>query len=163
MSIKDLLRPTDVGPRPTTNRTESYAYSTKQLATLMGVSVQRVHAQAKAESWQSHPRAGRGGGKEWLVSSMPPDSSARLAITQATAAANVPAMPGEDAVIPDWANAIGLSRYRLVHELRQAVKRNPKKRKLDVLEGFLSAYHSGLLLPELRERLGDVSMQTLYR
>ncbi|MEG6548901.1 DNA-binding protein, partial [Desulfocurvibacter africanus] len=47
------------------------AYTTRELATIRGVSSRAIIEQAKAESWQSRPRKGRGGGHEWLVSSMP--------------------------------------------------------------------------------------------
>lgn len=48
------------------------AYSSKELAVLLGFSVVRsVFLRAKREAWSSRPRLGRGGGKEWLVSSMP--------------------------------------------------------------------------------------------
>ncbi len=47
------------------------AYTSQALAPLLGLTRQGVDAQAKSGGWQSRPRKGRGGGKEWLVSSMP--------------------------------------------------------------------------------------------
>ena len=48
------------------------AYSTKDIASLLGFAVIRsVFLRAERESWQSRPRSGRGGGNEWLLSSMP--------------------------------------------------------------------------------------------
>ena len=46
------------------------AYSLKELAVLLGISQQAMQKRVRS-SWQSRPRKGRGGGKEWLVSSMP--------------------------------------------------------------------------------------------
>ena len=54
------------------------AYTTQELAPLLGMTRQGVDCRAKREGWQSRPRAGRGGGREWLVDSMP--ESTRLAI-----------------------------------------------------------------------------------
>lgn len=47
------------------------AYTTQELAPLLGITTRAVLDRAKRESWQSRPRAGRGGGSEWLVASMP--------------------------------------------------------------------------------------------
>ncbi len=46
------------------------AYSLNELADLLGVSQQAMQKRVRP-SWQFRPRKGRGGGKEWLVSSMP--------------------------------------------------------------------------------------------
>ena len=43
------------------------AYTTQELAPLLGMTRQGVDCRAKREGWQSRPRAGRGGGREWLV------------------------------------------------------------------------------------------------
>lgn len=64
------------------------AYTTQELAPLLGMSRQGLDKQAKREGWQSRPRSGRGGGNEWLVSSMPQEL--RLAIGYAE-------KPAEDA------------------------------------------------------------------
>jgi len=47
------------------------AHSTAEIARLLGVSRQAVDSRAKRESWQGRPRKARGGGSEWLLSSMP--------------------------------------------------------------------------------------------
>lgn len=54
------------------------AYPTRELAPLLGMTRQGVDYRAKREGWQSRPRAGRGGGREWIVASMP--EATRLAI-----------------------------------------------------------------------------------
>lgn len=56
------------------------AYITSELANILGVTVMTITRRAKRESWQSRPRAGRGGGNEWLVASMPEE--VRLTIAQ---------------------------------------------------------------------------------
>ena len=53
-------------------------YTTQEIAVLWGTSQMAVLRRAKREGWQSRPRAGRGGGNEWFVASMP--ESTRLAI-----------------------------------------------------------------------------------
>ena len=47
------------------------AYITQECSRLLGLSVKSTLQRAQRESWQFRPRKGRGGGKEWLVSSMP--------------------------------------------------------------------------------------------
>lgn len=52
---------------------EKEALSTRYLTVLLGVDyVSSVIRRADREGWQSLPRAGRGGGKRWIISSMPP-------------------------------------------------------------------------------------------
>ena len=46
-------------------------YSTKELVEPLGCSRQAIELRSKREGWEAKPRAGRGGGNEWLVSSMP--------------------------------------------------------------------------------------------
>lgn len=47
------------------------SYTTQECKALLGLTVVSVLRKASREAWQSRPRVGRGGGKEWLVSSMP--------------------------------------------------------------------------------------------
>lgn len=46
-------------------------YTTRECSELLSMTVKGVIQRASRENWQSRPRKGRGGGKEWLVSSMP--------------------------------------------------------------------------------------------
>ena len=58
------------------------AYTTKELMPLLELSfASSIIRRAKREKWQNQERAGRGGGKEWLVSSMPEET--QLAIRAA--------------------------------------------------------------------------------
>lgn len=63
------------------------AYTTKETAILLSISRQAVDARARRESWQSQPRVGRGGGNEWLLSSMPNPTRQEIATAIATAIA----------------------------------------------------------------------------
>lgn len=48
------------------------AYTTNELMSFLDISAaSSITRRAERESWQSRPRKGRGGGNEWLVSSMP--------------------------------------------------------------------------------------------
>ncbi|WP_245588438.1 DNA-binding protein [Desulfocurvus vexinensis] len=60
--------------------TNNSTYSTRELSDLISVSRQAIDQRAKREGWASRPRQGRGGGNEWLVSSMPEET--RLAIAK---------------------------------------------------------------------------------
>jgi putative transposase len=57
------------------------SYTTQELMAPLGMTRQGIEYRAKREGWQCRPRAGRGGGKEWLIASMP--ESKRLAIRTA--------------------------------------------------------------------------------
>lgn len=57
------------------------AYTAKEVAPLLGLTERAVLFRAQRESWQSRKRAGRGGGREWLVASMP--EKTQLAIRSA--------------------------------------------------------------------------------
>lgn len=46
------------------------AYTTRELSEMLGVSRQSLDKRSKREGWQARPRAGRGGGNEWIVASM---------------------------------------------------------------------------------------------
>lgn len=54
--------------------------SSKEIAHLLGdTPISTVTRRAKREGWQSVPRKGRGGGKLWVVSSMPAETRDLLA------------------------------------------------------------------------------------
>lgn len=53
-------------------------YTTQEVGAILGLTVKSVLKRALRESWQSRPRAGRGGGNVWLTASMP--DRTRLAI-----------------------------------------------------------------------------------
>ena len=137
------------------------AYSTQEAAALLGITRQSVERRAIREGWQSRPRSGRGGGKEWLLASMP--EATRIQIAKAVAESSVPApITPSDIAIPDWANAIGLARFRLVMEWRERCAKS-KQTKSMASAMFELAYRSGQLLPNIHKQLGDVSIKTLYR
>ena len=58
-------------------------YSTQEIAALLGITRQSVEKRAVREGWQFRPRPGRGGGKEWLVASMPEATQASIAAAEA--------------------------------------------------------------------------------
>lgn len=70
---------------------------TKELIALLGVDAHTsITRRAARESWQSRPRDGRGGGKEWLLASMPKATRMRIAQalnTRAMRSATPPTAP----------------------------------------------------------------------
>ncbi len=64
-------------------------------------------------------------------------------------------------MIPDWANQVGLDRYRISLEYRTLAERFSKKG--DALEALLLGYNSGQLLPDVYGRIGKISGPTVYR
>ena len=43
------------------------AYITQELGDILGITPQATRKRASRENWQSRPRAGRGGGREWIA------------------------------------------------------------------------------------------------
>lgn len=90
------------------------AYTTQDLAPVLGCPVRTVNRRAKREGWTSRPRKGRGGGNEWLLSSMPKSTRKALLDGMLRTAAqeaekNLPALPPLDAADPRRAIAARMS------------------------------------------------------
>lgn len=145
------------------------AYTTLEGSSLLGIAPKNLIKRAHRENWQSRPRSGRGGGKEWLVSSMPEDT--RLAIQVAeekTALAESepsPALPAlsattQAAIMDDSRRNKALARADLVRQYLSWLRRfgHGKKQRQD----FITAYMAGTW-PKLLEEVGKVSWQTLER
>lgn len=108
-------------------------YSTQAIAALLAVTDRAIQIRAKRESWQSLPRAGRGGGKLWIVSSMPAETvqgiraalatQAALACAEAPPAANPAARPAGFAAVPDKKLDMARARHRIVLEWRAHMER----------------------------------------
>ncbi|MDR2075611.1 MAG: Mu transposase C-terminal domain-containing protein [Desulfovibrio sp.] len=72
------------------------AYTTKELALMLGITERSVVRKAASENWLSRPRPGRGGGNVWLLSSMPPATRLAVAsglVAQVAAEAQSPPVP----------------------------------------------------------------------
>lgn len=69
------------------------AYTTAELVNLFDSNKMTVNRRASRENWQSRPRAGRGGGREWLVSSMPEKTRLALAAKLAPVVESTPFTP----------------------------------------------------------------------
>jgi hypothetical protein len=68
-------------------------YSAKELAGIKGMpgTVQGVIMKARKENWQSRPRQGKGGGREYHISKLPDETRAALLASAATLPATDPA------------------------------------------------------------------------
>jgi len=89
------------------------AYSSAELAPLLGIDARNVRERAKRESWQGRPRHARGGGSEWLLASMPKATqdaiiAAQLA-EQGVALAPAPAADPRAAIASRAADLSGLT------------------------------------------------------
>lgn len=151
-------------------------YSTQAIAALLAVTDRAIQIRAKRESWQSLPRAGRGGGKLWIVSSMPAETvqgiraalatQAALACAEAPPAANPAARPAGFAAVPDKKLDMARARHRIVLEWRAHMERAKAEggSAREVSKAVVVAYNAGLLLPAwVHEAVPVVSEKTLYR
>lgn len=145
------------------------AYTAKELAALLGRTERAIQYQATRGNWQFRPRRGRGGGKEWLVASMPEDT--RLAIqaaeekalmAEATSAPRLPALSAttQAAIMDDSRRNKALARADLVRQYLSWLRRfgHGKKQRQD----FISAYLSGAW-PQLLQEVGKTSWKTIER
>ena len=148
------------------------AYSTKELAALLGLVISSVTRKAVSEGWQSRPRPGRGGGNEWLVASMP--ECTQVAIRTAEERAAVAAMPVVPEVLPAYtpdplSSPAILDDKRRYHAL---AKGDLLRLYLDwqrkhgtttaQKDAFIWAYNGGAW-PKIRAELGEVSWKSLER
>ena len=153
-------------------------YSTQELTGLLGISQQAITKRAKREGWQALPRAGRGGGKLWVVSSMPAEIRDRLAsallrqpaaITEEnTACASIgsnicapigscasPALPAAAAqpaprALSDRERVIMTARLALCRELDRLL---PLVGKKAAIEHIVTAFRLGELSPLLAQKV----------
>lgn len=146
------------------------AYTTTELMILLGLSfASSIIRRAKRERWQAQERSGRGGGKEWLLSSMPEET--RVAIRaaeekQALAICPAPApfpalsLTTTTAIMDDKRRYKALARADLVCQYLTWQRRHGATK---VQKGeFIIAYKAGAW-PKLLEEVGPVSWQTLER
>lgn len=146
------------------------AYSTTELLSLLEVSFSSsIIRRAEREGWQSQKCAGRGGGKEWLLSSMPEETRVAIraaeekqALALCPAPAPVPAFSPSTttAIMDDKRRYKALARADLVCQYLTWQRRHGATK---VQKGeFIIAYKAGAW-PKLLEEVGPVSWQTLER
>ncbi|XPV77656.1 MAG: DNA-binding domain-containing protein [Desulfovibrio sp.] len=139
------------------------AYTTKELATVLSVTAKTLLARGLREGWESRIRKARGGGNEWLVSSLPDAVRSQIVLQQAKTE-SAPALPEQDVVIPDWSHKLGMARYRVCHDWMQYVaKQKGTLSSVEATKAFCHAHNTGLMDEGLFETVGKVSKQTLYR
>lgn len=155
------------------------AYTAQELSKLLGITAKSVlmRANPDRENWTPRPRVGRGGGHEWLLSSMP--EATRLAIRQAEEAravsaadgSMVPAVPSVSGVLltPTASRAIlddrrrekALAKADLLRKYLEWQRRHGAIRGQK--EAFMLAY-LGNAWPQLKAELGEnVSWKSLER
>lgn len=153
------------------------AYTASELAELLGVTVMTVHRRATREGWQSRPRKGRGGGKEFLLASMP--AATREAISNALMASapaiDAPAIPEAapapavqatpTASLTAHQRETALARLAFVREIERAAAMIGKEK---AIRNLLTAASDGSLAPRLsalirvaNDRYGDGSKRGL--
>lgn len=147
------------------------AYTAQAIASLLARPVQSINRTAKSQNWQSRPRKGRGGGKEWLVSSMPEatrnaiqTAEERRAIEEEAArGASFPSMlasPARQAIMDDKRRYRALAKADLLglYTDWQAKHGSAVKQK----EAFMLAYRGGAwgkILAELGPRVSWKSLE----
>lgn len=153
-------------------------FTSQEIASLLKLSKRGVNKRASREQWQSQPRQARGGGREWLVSSMP--QSTQLAIRNAQEAEaieaaqaveveqanSLPAMKRAAAlsVIPKELDPKRLDKAMFRADLVRAYVFYQERYGFTVAAktAFISAYEGGAY-PYIYDALGKTSWQSLER
>ena len=144
-------------------------YTTRELAALFGFSTMRsVFLRADREHWKSRERAGRGGGKEWLVSSMPEETQLAIrAAEEKQALGEEKSLPQKQlssvttpAILDDKKRYKALARADLLRQYLVWQRKNGATKTQKA--AFVEAYRAGVW-PKLLEEIGPVSWQTLER
>lgn len=152
------------------------AYTTQELAEILHLSRQAVSHRGK--SWLSRPRPGRGGGKEWLLSSMPEEtrlairhaeekraveqaaeSAAPVATSQFHAASATGSTWGR-AILDDRRREKALAKADLVRKYLEWQRKHGFTTAQK--QAFVTAYHAGAW-PQLQSELGPTSWKSLER
>lgn len=154
------------------------AYTTRELASLLGFStIRSVLLRATREGWQYRPRKMRGGGKEWLVSSMP--EATQRAIQMAEERRAIEEEAAHNAALPApyvKENDVPVPMRRAIMDDKRRYKALAKADLLDLYlnwqrkygatvtqkEAFIHAYQGGAwakLLGELGPRISWKSLE----
>lgn len=142
-------------------------YTTQELIPLLAMTQQGISKRAKRENWQSRKRAGRGGGREWIVASMPEPT--RLAIAaKVSPLPHAPTLPAKPLTIAVQAafSANGKSRAEAKSALFMLCRMFTETVGLPKTRGrelFAARWNAGEIEAEawLREALPHVSKNTL--
>lgn len=119
------------------------AYTTRELKTVLSVSKQGLLSRAQREGWDSRPRIGRGGGFEWLVSSMPECTRVKV-VREVEALAPAQATPSLSTMaITDKQRAKALARADVVALYMEWLEKAGRGSKAKAREEFISAYKGG--------------------
>lgn len=107
-------------------------YTTREIASALGITLQAVNKRAGAESWPFQKRQGRGGGKVYSLADLPADIRAKLAEARLSggalcaqqdaaepAEAACPAVPAP--LLKDWQREIRDARLIILEEVRRLV------------------------------------------
>lgn len=143
------------------------AYTSAELASVLVLTERAIQLRAKRESWPSQPRAGRGGGKAFLLATLPEDVRAAIAVTQAKAAhasdLSSASAPGASAVpeLDARRRAKALAKADLVRLYLDWQRRHGAT--VLAKDDFVGAYRAGAWPELLRELGAAVSWKSLER
>lgn len=155
------------------------AYTTRELARLLGfLTIRSVLLRAEREGWQFRPRKGRGGGKEWLVASMPLETQHAIQMAEDRLAIETEA--AHNALLPalkEGGNLVPARDTRDLMDPKRANKASLKSNLLDLYlqwqsrygatvkekQNFIMAYQAGYWMDILLVVGPNVSWKTLEK
>lgn len=149
-------------------------YTSQDLSNLLELAVKNIIAKAKRENWQSIPRKGRGGGHEWLISSMSEETRYAIQLAESKVAIQT-----QNLSTLEPPQTLSLLDSKLDYNQVDNKRRTKASAKADLLrkytnwqhkygftvtqkESFVEAYNKNTW-PELREILGEISWKSLER
>lgn len=120
-------------------------YSAREVAEISRLTKRAIELRANREAWSSRPRPGRGGGKEYAFSALPPATQAALLLRDARPAP----VNATCARLPKWTEA----RIQSAWERYEAVKQPMKaaaRRRLSAIHAIEALQRSGTGLMQAR-------------
>lgn len=139
------------------------AYTTKELADTLDITTMTICRRAKKEHWESRPRQGKGGGKEWLASSLPESMRLQLVQAEERALLQAPIPTLASASVNKKQKTKALAKVDLIALYSDWVDKAGHGDKGAARAEFISAYKGGAW-PALLESLGPkVSWKSIER
>jgi putative transposase len=136
------------------------AVTVRDIATAVKRPVRSIQRRASRESWSFTERSGPGGrSRVYRIEELPEDVRLAMTIKEATPKPG----PKPDAEMrPEVLNQAAL-RAELVREFMASTSNRKGRSKGSAVKGFVDAYNTGRLRPDLFKALGRTSVRTLQR
>ncbi|MCG8531794.1 MAG: hypothetical protein MI749_14175, partial [Desulfovibrionales bacterium] len=131
-----------------------------QVAEAIDIGPRAVRLKAVKNNWATVRKPKQGGSEMYFIRDLLPLEVQQNLVDRQAVVGN-PEAHAYETPVPPRAKRIGLAKYNLVHAFRIAKAKAPWGEKTQAMDNFLLAYNTGLLLPQIFETVGSLSVTTL--